>query len=104
MTTRLGAFGRFLSRLSRRTMARAIATRAVSVLVPPGGLGARRWSRAEIARSAAARFVEAQQFAMLLPTKSLVRELAAQGIVMRGGRVLGSLGRGRGDEAMAHAN
>ena len=175
MITRLGAFGRFLSRLSRRKMAlalcgvlvaapaaaecvlvggraidipgpagycavdtaalaelkagrdprqgalqayfvpcadldklrsdpRAIATRAVSVLVPPGGLGARRWSRAEIARSASAQFMEAAQFALLLPTKSLVRELATQGITLRYGRVLGGLTRGRSDEAMAHAN
>lgn len=87
-----------------RSDPRAVATRAVSVLVPYGGIGARRWSRAEVARSAWAQFMEASHFVRLLPAKSLVRELATQGIVMRGGRVLGGLGRGRGDEAMAHAN
>ena len=69
-----------------RSDPRAIATRAVSVLVPQGGLGARRWSRAEIARSASAQFIQASQFALLLPTKSLVRELATQGITLRYGR------------------
>jgi hypothetical protein len=80
-----------------------LTTRAVAVLVPPAGLGARRWSRAEVARSAWAHFMQAAQFAQLLPSKSLVRDLAAQGVTMRSGRVLGGLSRSRGDEAMAHA-